>query len=147
MGTSLTPDVYMLIRCLERFTRSTFGSLIIGWIFVHMSYILPVKRLRDSERLLAFYHPSPGYPVHILIVPKAKIVDLLDIKDEDGDFILEVFRTTQSLVEELGLDKPGYRLILNGGKYQEFPHLHFHLISGGEITSHSEERSYSPKTT
>jgi len=22
-----------------------------------------------------------------------------------------------------------YRLIVNGGKYQDFPHLHFHLIS------------------
>jgi len=95
-----------------------------------MSYIIPVKRLRETERLLAFHHPTPGYPIHILMVPKKKIMDILDLKEEDGDFLVEVFCTTQSLVEEFDLTKTGYRLILNGGKYQEFPHLHFHLISG-----------------
>jgi diadenosine tetraphosphate (Ap4A) HIT family hydrolase len=34
---------------------------------------------------------------------------------------------TQSLVAEHQL--AGYRMIVNGGEYQEFPHLHFHLIS------------------
>jgi hypothetical protein len=24
---------------------------------------------------------------------------------------------------------PAYRLIVNGGEYQEFPQLHFHLVS------------------
>ena len=27
------------------------------------------------------------------------------------------------------IPKKGYRLIVNGGEYQDFPHLHFHLIS------------------
>jgi hypothetical protein len=27
------------------------------------------------------------------------------------------------------LAEGGYRLIVNGGKYQDFPYLHFHLIS------------------
>ena len=27
------------------------------------------------------------------------------------------------------LAESGYRLIVNGGKYQDFPYLHFHLVS------------------
>jgi diadenosine tetraphosphate (Ap4A) HIT family hydrolase len=33
----------------------------------------------------------------------------------------------QNLVKDL--DLKAYRLIVNGGEYQDFPHLHFHLIS------------------
>jgi len=31
------------------------------------------------------------------------------------------------------MEDQGCRLIVNGGKYQDFPVLHFHLISGEEI--------------
>jgi diadenosine tetraphosphate (Ap4A) HIT family hydrolase len=33
----------------------------------------------------------------------------------------------QSLVDEFQLT--AYRLIVNGGEYQDFPQLHFHLIA------------------
>jgi diadenosine tetraphosphate (Ap4A) HIT family hydrolase len=42
-------------------------------------------------------------------------------------FLAELVATVQSLMEEYHLD--GYRVIVNAGDYQEFPHLHFHLIS------------------
>jgi diadenosine tetraphosphate (Ap4A) HIT family hydrolase len=41
-----------------------------------------------------------------------------------------VFATVRQLVERLDLQEQGYRLVVNGGDYQEFPQLHFHLISG-----------------
>jgi diadenosine tetraphosphate (Ap4A) HIT family hydrolase len=47
----------------------------------------------------------------------------------DTDFLLDLIQTVQSLVKELNLEASGYRLIANGGAYQDVPHLHFHLIS------------------
>jgi diadenosine tetraphosphate (Ap4A) HIT family hydrolase len=38
----------------------------------------------------------------------------------------------QSLVVEFRLEEIGYRLIVNGGKYQDVPQLHFHLVSEKE---------------
>jgi diadenosine tetraphosphate (Ap4A) HIT family hydrolase len=35
----------------------------------------------------------------------------------------------RDLVERFDLERRGYRLIINGGKYQEVPQLHFHLVS------------------
>jgi diadenosine tetraphosphate (Ap4A) HIT family hydrolase len=32
-------------------------------------------------------------------------------------------------VSELELERAGYRLVVNGGKYQDVAQLHFHLIS------------------
>jgi len=49
----------------------------------------------------------------------------------DNEFLPDMFNTVRTLIEELDLEKKGYRLIVNGGEYQEFPQLHFHLVSGG----------------
>ena len=101
-----------------------------GWLFARVSFLLPVDRLRDTETLLAFHHPRPAYPVHILIVPKRRLANLLDLQTADAAFLLELITTVQSLITEFGLETVGYRLITNGGPYQDIPQLHFHLISG-----------------
>jgi histidine triad (HIT) family protein len=98
-------------------------------VFNHMSFVIPVQRLRETPTLIAFYHPSPSYPVHILLVPKRAYASLLDLLPEDADFQRDLFVTVQGLVRELGLEGRGYRLITNGGPAQDVPLLHFHLIS------------------
>lgn len=101
-----------------------------GWVFTHMSFVLPVKRLYETERLVAFEHPSPSYPVHILLVPKAALPGLEALDASDAALLAEVFGAVQVLVRQLGLEPTGYRLIANGGAYQDIPQLHFHLVSG-----------------
>ncbi len=123
----------MLQKTLFNLTASSFGRLFIGWLFTHMSFVIPVNRLRETETLLAFFHPKPGYPVHILLVPKKAIESLSAIQPEDHSFLNEVVQITQDLVEELNLTQPGFRLIVNGGEYQDVPQLHFHLISGESL--------------
>jgi histidine triad (HIT) family protein len=100
---------------------------IIGWIFAHMSFAIPVKRLRETETLMAFYHPKPSYPFHVLLVPKKAVASLKEFDAKDAALLADLYSTVQSLVEEFHL--PAYRLIVNGGEYQDFPQLHFHLIS------------------
>jgi histidine triad (HIT) family protein len=91
--------------------------------------LIPVDRLYESAALMAFHHPQPAYPLHILIVPKREIRSLSEIRVEDQDFLQDLFECTQVLAAELNLDECGYRLIANGGQYQDLPLLHFHLIS------------------
>jgi len=94
-----------------------------------MSFVLPVHRLRETATLLAFNHPQPSYPVHILLVPKKALASLAALTPADAPFLLDLFATVQSLVAELGLEQTGYRLITNGCPNQTLPQLHFHLIS------------------
>src|SRR5713226_9600141 len=114
---------------LSQLIRSPAGRRLTGWIFTHMSFAIPVHRLRETATLMAFHHPQPGYPVHILLVPKKAIANLAALAPADADFMVDLFATVQSLVAELGLETSGYRLIANGGPYQAVPQLHFHLIS------------------
>ena len=104
-----------------------FLAPLIGWIFAHMSFAIPVKRLRETETLMAFHHPKPSYKFHVLIVPKKAVTTLMDLDPKDTDFLADLYSTVQSLVKEYQL--PAYRLIVNGGEYQDFPQLHFHLVS------------------
>jgi len=104
-----------------------FLAPIIGWIFAHMSFAIPVKRLRETKRLIAFYHPKPSYKFHVLLVPKKAVTSLQEFDSKDSAFLTDLYSTVQSLVDEFHL--PAYRLIVNGGDYQDFPQLHFHLIS------------------
>jgi histidine triad (HIT) family protein len=100
---------------------------LVGWIFTHMSFAIPVKRLRETDTLLAFYHPKPAYPFHVLLVPKKAVPSLKDLDTTDTTFLTDLYSLVQNLVDEFQL--PAYRLIVNGGEYQDFPQLHFHLIS------------------
>jgi histidine triad (HIT) family protein len=104
-----------------------FFAPLIGWIFTHMSFVIPVKRVRETNTLLAFHHPKPSYPFHVLLVPKKAIATLKDLDATDTSFLIDLYSTVQNLVDEFQL--PAYRLIVNGGEVQDFPQLHFHLVS------------------
>jgi len=92
-----------------------------------MSFAIPVKRLRETETLMAFHHPKPSYKFHVLLVPKKAVVSLQEFDPTDVSFLTDLYSTVQSLVNEFHLS--AYRLIVNGGEYQDFPQLHFHLVS------------------
>jgi len=100
---------------------------LIGWVFAHMSFAIPVRRLRETETLLAFHHPQPSYPFHVLLLPKKAVASLKDFDSTDIAFLTDLYSTVQNLVDEFQLS--AYRWIVNGGEYQDFPQLHFHLIS------------------
>jgi histidine triad (HIT) family protein len=106
------------------------ARVIFGWMFAHMSFAIPAKRLRETDTLMAFYHPKPAYPFHVLIVPKKAVASLADFDPADTVFLTDLYFTVQSLVEEFKL--PAYRLIVNGGEFQDFPQLHFHLAADVE---------------
>lgn len=109
--------------------KTWLGGLILDWVFAYFSFMIPGEKLIFNETLLAFHHPSPSYPLHILIVPREKHKSLQDLPSKDGLFEVELFNAVKLLVKRFGLEEFGYRLIANGGKYQEVDHLHFHLIS------------------
>ncbi len=102
------------------------AGFLTGWIFAHMRFVIPARRLRETDTLLAFRHPKPSHPFHVIILPKKDLRSFADLEPADP-FLADLVRTVQGLVAENHLT--AYRLIVNGGEYQDFPHLHFHLVS------------------
>ena len=119
-----------LMNFLLYLARSAVGVSIMGWVFAHASFLLPVKRTYETDTLLAFHHPKPGYPVHILIVPKKAIRNLMSLQKVDRTFLREALQAAHLLAAEFCPPDGRHCLILNGGAYQEVPQLHFHFIAG-----------------
>lgn len=126
---------FWLTRVVLGFARSYLGGLIIGWWFTKLSYLITSSKLRETDSLVAFHHPKPSYPFHALIVPKNKIKDITDLGNLGGGFQYDLFDVTASIVDEFDLVSMGFRLILNGGRFQEVSQLHFHLVGGLEENS------------
>lgn len=99
------------------------------WMIQKMPFALPVDRLRETPTLLAFRHPKPAYAFHVILVPRQDVASLANLDPQQTQLLTDLFSTVQSLVNEYDLQAIGYRLVVNGGPFQEFPHLHFHLIS------------------
>jgi histidine triad (HIT) family protein len=121
---------HWLVFLLRNFLNTRFGQWLTPRIFKHASFLIPGKRLRESPNWLVIQHPQPAYPTHFLVLPKREYRDWMSIPAADAPFISELIDITQSLIGEFNLKEEGYRIIINGGKYQDFPHLHVHLVSG-----------------
>ena len=71
--------------------------------------------------------------MHILVIPK-KHVDTVDELIEMS-VMSDLFAVMKKLAAELGIDKSGYRIVINHGQDagQAVPHLHFHLLGGRKL--------------
>lgn len=90
---------------------------------------IPAKTVFESENLIVFPDINPAADVHLLIVPKAHIANINEAKD-NGQLLSEIFQVSEKLVDDNNLRDDFYRVLVNGGKAQKVPHLHFHLLGG-----------------
>lgn len=90
-----------------------------------------VDKVLETDRVLAYHHTRPFWPVHIVVIPKTHVDSLLTIDDE-GLLIglLDAVKTVAAkVVEEHG----AARVLTNLGRYQDSKHLHFHVLSGEQL--------------
>ncbi len=97
---------------------------------------IPTQFLSETEDVVAFNDISPSAQTHILIVPKKHIGGVQDLNPEHGDLLAQIYGVANSLVKEYNLTDKPYRVVVNGGRAQHVPHIHFHLLGGA---FHKEE--------
>ncbi len=89
---------------------------------------ISVEIIRETERILAYCHTKPSWTTHIVIIPKQHISRFVELKDMS--LIQEIFEVAQDIIKEKWLAESNYKIITNGGSFQDSQHLHFHLVSG-----------------
>lgn len=87
---------------------------------------LPKEFVFEDDDVMVFPDIHPVRPVHLLIVPKKHYAELLEIEDEK--LLAKLMLTIQKQAKEKGLDKNGFRVLINGGGAQAIMHLHIHLF-------------------
>ncbi len=91
---------------------------------------IPSNIIYESDDLVAFPDINPSADIHLLIVPKEHIGGIGEITQNHALLLAEVYRIINKLVQENNLRDQFYRVVVNGGKAQHVPHLHFHLLGG-----------------
>ena len=89
-----------------------------------------------TSLVVAFNDIGPKAPVHILIIPRKHIAGVLDITEDDGAVIAEIFHVAARLAGELGIADRGFRVVVNSGpdSGQSVFHLHYHLLGGRQMS-------------
>lgn len=96
---------------------------------------LPSEKVFENERVVAFKDISPQAPVHVLVVPKKHIEDILDVGIQDAQVFQDLFTAVQHIAAQLGIAGPGFRSVFNSGDHacQTMYHLHLHLLGGTQM--------------
>ncbi|HET6455069.1 MAG TPA: histidine triad nucleotide-binding protein [Armatimonadota bacterium] len=97
---------------------------------------IPSQIVFEDEDVVAFKDVKPVAPVHIVIIPKEHISGVMAITEENGDILTKIFLAAKRLAQETGIDKTGFRVVVNHGREagQSVFHLHFHLLGGRPLS-------------
>jgi histidine triad (HIT) family protein len=93
---------------------------------------IPVDLLYQDEEVVAFRDIKPQAPTHVLIIPREHIPTVNDLGPAHDELAGRLVMTAKKIAKNLGVDKSGYRIVLNCNKDagQEVFHVHAHLLGG-----------------
>lgn len=94
---------------------------------------IPSSKVYEDDDILAFKDINPQAPVHIIVIPKKHIRNILELNDES--LLTKIHKAIKEIVREQNLDKQGFRLVTNTGEHacQTVKHLHFHILGGDKL--------------
>ena len=93
---------------------------------------IPSKMVFEDDDLFAFHDINPGAPTHILVIPKLHITSMNDAAPEHEALFGKLMLAGPRAAAIAGIDKSGYRLVVNTGADagQSVHHVHLHVIGG-----------------
>ena len=95
---------------------------------------IPSAKVFENDDVFAFRDINPQAPVHVLIVPKKHVANLLE--GAEAGIMDSLMRAAAEIARQQGLAENGFRLITNCGRdgAQSVNHLHFHLLGGKQLS-------------
>ena len=95
---------------------------------------IPSNKVYEDEVCFAFYAIDPQAPTHFLVIPKMHISSVAEVSEDNAAVVDHIFAVISKVTKELGLES--YRVVSNIGEQagQSVPHLHFHVLSGRDMT-------------
>ena len=93
---------------------------------------IPSQKVYEDDTVLAFRDIEPQAPVHVLIIPKKHVRNIMALTKEDAALAAHLFEVATLVAKQLGVAESGFRLAINTGKdgQQTVEHLHIHLLGG-----------------
>lgn len=93
----------------------------------------PLDVVHEDDRVLAFHHTRPFWPVHLVVVPKRHLASLTTLVAEDEADVRALLGVVQRLAREVEEREGAAAVLTNLGAYQDSKHLHVHVTSGAPL--------------
>ena len=95
---------------------------------------IPSNKVYEDEVCYAFYDIAPQAPTHFLVIPKEHIPSVAGVDESNSAVVAHIFTVIAKVCRVMGLES--YRVVSNIGEQagQSVPHLHFHVLSGRDMT-------------
>jgi len=90
----------------------------------------------EDDQVLAFRDINPQAPTHVLVIPKVRWERFSELKGAETTSIGAFFAGVSRVAAELGLEKEGYRVVVNNGTHgqQTVEYLHAHILGGRQLS-------------
>ncbi len=89
-----------------------------------------VRRVLETENVLAYHHTRPFWPVHIVVIPKIHVPSLVDLGEGGERLLGELLDVVRQVAARVTEEHGAARVLTNLGEYQDSKHLHFHVNWG-----------------
>lgn len=91
---------------------------------------IPCDQVYADEQCLAFRDVAPQAPVHILVIPREHVVNLLEADATHEQLLGHLLLVAAKVARQEGLE--AFRTVINSGADagQTVFHLHVHVIGG-----------------
>jgi histidine triad (HIT) family protein len=96
---------------------------------------VPSTQVYADDRAVAFRDINPAAPVHVLVIPREHVEFLASSKLSQEALLGHLMRVTAEVAKEMGVDRSGYRVLINQGRDagQMVDHLHLHVLGGRQL--------------
>jgi histidine triad (HIT) family protein len=97
---------------------------------------IPATIVLETVKSVAFRDINPKAPVHVLVIPKEHIDNLMALEPRHADTLMDMHVTIQKVATQEGLAEKGFRVAVNNGKDagQAVGHLHYHVLAGRKLS-------------
>ncbi len=96
---------------------------------------IPSNKVYEDDHWYAFRDIEPCAPVHVLVIPKTHVKNILALDEESNKAFSDFFLVVKKIAEAEGLKESGFRLVVNTGEKagQSVFHFHAHIIGGKDL--------------
>lgn len=97
---------------------------------------IPCSPVYEDDFTFAFHDIQPQAPIHILIIPKRKIVNVNFMQEHDVEMVGHILYAAKQIAKKCEVSENGFRLVFNNGEQagQTVFYMHCHFLAGRNLS-------------
>ncbi len=89
--------------------------------------------VHEDDRVLAYHHTRPFWPVHVVVVPKRHLASFTSVTAQDEPDLRALLSVVQQVARQVEAEQGAAAVLTNLGRYQDSKHLHVHVYAGDPL--------------